>query len=116
MDTDKTLVDHGGKQARKKAGARTKYVRRTAKALKNAIESAEWKRDVRHRPADGIINIEPWRIETQPEMFQIREFVYGHKDTDLDYVKTLERKIGIVGELDPPIVIKVDGRWVCVDG
>src|SRR5262249_48880985 len=50
------------------------------------------------------------------EMFQVRRFTYGHKDTDLDYVKTLERRIGIVGELDPPVVIKIDGRWICVDG
>ena len=49
-------------------------------------------------------------------MFQVREFTYGHKDTDLDYVKKLERTIGIAGELDPPVVIKIDGTWICVDG
>jgi ParB/Sulfiredoxin domain len=96
--------------------AKQKYVRRVAKALKDAIEKAECGHDVRHRPADGIVSIEPWKIETRPEMFQIRRFTYGHKDTDIEYVKKLERTIGIVGELDAPVVIKIDGEWVCVDG
>lgn len=110
MDTDKTVSHSGRTQRNKQAAAKPKFVRRTAKTLKDGIEKAEWKRDVRHRPADGVVNIEPWQIETRPEMFQIREFVYGHKDTEPEYVKTLERKIGIVGELDAPIVIKIDGR------
>jgi hypothetical protein len=71
---------------------------------------------VLHRPADGVINIEPHRIETRPEMFQIREFTYGHKLIDIDHVKKLERTIGLLGELDPPVVIKIDGMWICVDG
>jgi len=96
--------------------AKQKYVRRTAKALKDAIEEAERRRNVRDRPADDIVSIEPWKIETRPEMFQIRRFTYGHKNTDIDYVKKLERTIGIVGELDAPVVIKIGGRWVCVDG
>ncbi len=116
MDTDRTIPNNGKTRGNKKAAAKTKYVRRTPRTLKDGIENAERKRDVQQRPTNGIVAIEPWRIETRPEMFQVREFTYGHKDTDLDHVKKLERTIGIVRELDPPVVIKIDGVWVCIDG
>ena len=93
-----------------------RYVRRTAKALQTGIADAEMSRSVRERLADGMVSIKPSKIKTRPELFQVREFAFGLKHTDKEHVKKLERAIGMVGELDPPVVIKIGGEWVCVDG
>jgi hypothetical protein len=96
--------------------AKQKYAARTAKVLKKGIADAEKYRSVRDRPADGIVKIKPSEIKTQPELFQIREFSFGLKQTDGEHVKKLARAIGTVGELDPPVVIKIGSEWICVDG
>lgn len=91
-------------------------MRRSAKALKEGIARAEKLRSLRGRPADGIISVKPFQIRMQPEVFQIREFSFGLRNTDNEFVKKLARAIGTVGELDPPVVIKIGGEWICVDG
>ena len=93
-----------------------KYVRRSAKTLKEGVARAEKLRSVRERPADGIVSVKPFQIKVQPEVFQIREFSFGLRNTDNEFVKKLARAIGTAGELDPPVVIKIGGEWICVDG
>lgn len=96
--------------------AKKAYVRRTAKALKRGVEDAERYRSVANRPVDGIVNIKPTQIKTRPELFQMREFSFGLRDTDGEHVKKLARAISVVGELDPPVVIKIGADWICIDG
>lgn len=93
-----------------------RYVKRTAKVLKTEMAIAERLRSVRKRPADGIVSIKPFQIKTLPELFQVREFSFGLKSTDTEYVKKLLRAINTVGELDSPVVIRIGKKWVCVDG
>jgi len=92
------------------------YVKRTARVLKEQMAIAERQRSVSKRPADGIVHIKPASIKMRPELFQVREFSYGLRSVDTDHVKKLERAIGISGELDAPVVIKLGKEWVCVDG
>ena len=96
--------------------AKQKYAARTAKVLKKGIADAEKYRWVRDRPADGIVKIKPSQIKTQPELFQIREFSFGLRQTDSEHVKKLARAIRTVGELDPLVVIRIGSEWICVDG
>ncbi len=94
----------------------TKYVRRDAKTLKAALAGAEAARSVHKRPPDGMVNLKPSQIRVRPELFQPRNFVHGHGTIDTEWVASLAKRIGAVGELDPPVVIKLGKDWVCVDG
>jgi len=96
--------------------AKQRYVKRTAKALREGIANAEKYRSVRERPADGVVSVKPFQIKTRPELFQVREFSFGLRQTDNGHVKKLIRAIGMVGELDPPVVIKIGTEWICIDG
>jgi ParB-like nuclease domain len=49
-------------------------------------------------------------------LFQPREFSYGARDVDPRHVGRLATLIKNLGELDPPIVVKLGKRWVVVDG
>ena len=49
-------------------------------------------------------------------LFQPREFLGGLKKTDGKTVRDLAHSIGIYGELDPVLVIKLGEEFVCVDG
>ena len=69
-----------------------KYAKRTAKALKEGIARAEKLRSVRERPADGIVSVKPFQIKTRPEVFQIREFSFGLRNTDNEFVKKLRAR------------------------
>jgi hypothetical protein len=95
---------------------KNEYVKRTAKMLKKQMAIAERARSVKNRPADGIVYLKPTSIKMRPELFQVREFSYGLRNVDKGHVTKLERAIGTVGELDPPVVIKLGREWVCVDG
>jgi len=95
---------------------KNEYVKRTAKVLKEQMAIAERQRSVKNRPADGVVFIKPNSIKMRPELFQVREFSYGLRNVDNDHVKKLERAIGISGELDAPLVMKLGTQWVCVDG
>jgi hypothetical protein len=71
------------------------------------------------QPADGrtqIVKLKPKQIIIRAELFQPREFLFGGRDTDKRHVERLARRIKNVGELDPIVVIKLGGQWVCVDG
>lgn len=88
----------------------------TAKALSEAVRKAAGQLSTRGRPPDTFVQLQPSQIKTRPELFQPREFSFGFHMTDPDHVKKLERAIGINGELDPPLVIKLGKSFVCVDG
>jgi hypothetical protein len=70
------------------------------------------------RPMTGQSNamLRPETIATRTELFQPRGFFHGMYELDNDHVKKLAREIRIKGELDPVLVVKLGGDWVCVDG
>jgi hypothetical protein len=89
-----------------------------AKALREAVEKAERQLSTRGRPTgnEAFVTLHPSEIKMRPELFQPREFSFGLRKTDPEHVKKLERRIGISGELDPVLVIKLGKQFVCVDG
>jgi len=61
------------------------------------------------------VQIKPSQITTRPLLFQPRSF--GNNNAlDAEHVKKLERRISTKGELDPPLVVRLGKKWVCVDG
>src|SRR6185437_8324462 len=90
----------------------------SAKEFKEALVKAEQQLSTDGRRADPAATVEllPSEIEMRPELFQPREFSFGLKETDPNHVKRLARAVGIQGELDPIVVIKLGKRFVCVDG
>src|SRR5262249_15184435 len=62
------------------------------------------------------VSLRTSEIKKRLELFQPREFSYGARSVDGDWVKELARRIGIHGELDPVLVIRLGKEWVCVDG
>src|SRR5215468_2760346 len=86
-------------------------VRVDAREMEQAIEQAEkeletppsqWARPV-------FVYVPLHRIETKPELFQPRRF-------DAGYVEDLAARIAQKDSIDPPLVVKIGGQWVCVDG
>ena len=68
-------------------------------------------------PPDGKtqqVQILPRLITTRPELFQPRCFWSG--SLDKEHVDDLTQRIESKGELDPPLVVKLGRKWVCVDG
>jgi hypothetical protein len=70
----------------------------------------------RGKTEPAMVDLYPEQIKTRPELFQPREFSFGLHGVDRDHVKRLKRAIETTGELDPPLVIKTGGQWICVDG
>src|SRR5512144_469541 len=69
------------------------------------------------KPPSGMletVQISLSQITTRPELFQPRGFVNGALDKT--HVKKLARRIATKGELDPPLVVKIGRKWICVDG
>jgi ParB/Sulfiredoxin domain len=89
----------------------------TALELRDAIADAE-RRFVAPDPkkARKGVKLKLGDIKVRPELFQPREFLAGLREVDPDHVNTLAQSIGIYGELDPILVIKIGDDWVCVDG
>jgi hypothetical protein len=68
-------------------------------------------------PPDGKpqqIQIPPALVTTRPELFQPRCFWQGTLDSE--HVQKLVKRINTKGELDPPLVVKLGKKWVCVEG
>jgi ParB-like chromosome segregation protein Spo0J len=86
-----------------------------AKDRRQALEEAEKQLTVRPE-GQKIIKLKPDDIGFRPALFQPREFYGGLKTTDGKTVKELADAIGIYGELDPVLVIKLGEQFVCVDG
>ena len=89
-----------------------------ASEVKEALAKAERQHTTVGRPArpDASVELLPSEVQMRPELFQPREFSFGLRATDRDHVKKLARAIGIQGELDPIVVIKLGKKFVCVDG
>ena len=69
------------------------------------------------RPPHGKnqkMQLPPNQIETRPELFQPRGFSNSFLDTE--HVDKLVKHIATKGELEPPLVVKLGKKWVCVDG
>ena len=62
------------------------------------------------------VSLRTSQIKERLELFQPREFSYGARAVNPDWVKELARRIGIHGELDPVLVIRLGTEWICVDG
>jgi hypothetical protein len=95
-----------------------RFPRITAAKRQKALAEAE-KEFARARPKQGKskhVSLRTSRIKERLELFQPREFSYGTRTVDPDWVNELARRIGIHGELDPVLVIRIDKEWVCVDG
>jgi hypothetical protein len=74
-----------------------------------ALEEIE-KRLVRRQVDEArTVELRPDEIQMMPVIFQPREFKLGLKETDTQYVERLEQRMGIVGDLDPVVVIKIKG-------
>jgi hypothetical protein len=70
----------------------------------------------RPKCASQTVNVKPRKVTSWLELFQPRRFSEGLREVDAKHVKDLSIRIGKKGELDPIIVIKIGGQWVCVDG
>src|SRR5882762_8008040 len=90
----------------------------TATALQHAVKIAETQLNTDGHPQTkpAYVDLRPDQVEMRPELFQPREFAFGAKDTDKQYVKKLAGEIETAGELDPILVIRLGEAWVCVDG
>jgi hypothetical protein len=96
--------------------AKQKRIVHTAATLNSEVTRAtkELERPTKGEPL--TVSMRPQDIDTRPELFQPRIFSHGLREVDDAHVKKLMRRIGTVGELYPVVVIKLSGRWVCVDG
>jgi ParB-like chromosome segregation protein Spo0J len=87
----------------------------SARELELAVVKAERQLKRPKGPNETVL-LMPSEIKTRAELFQVREFSFGMRETDPDHVKTLTHNIGIHGELDPITVIKLGTKYVIVEG
>ena len=85
---------------------------RRQKALKQA--EREFAKNNLKRGKAKHVSIRTSEIKERLELFQPREFSYGTSSVDGEWVKELARRMGIHGELDPVLVIRIGNEWVCV--
>src|SRR5262245_13543196 len=95
-----------------------RFPRFTAARRQKALTEAEkaFARGDLKRSKRKYVSLRTSEIKERLELFQPREFGYGTRSVDPDWVKELARRIGIHGELDPVLVIRLGKEWVCVDG
>jgi hypothetical protein len=91
-------------------------MKQTAHTLSNAVRRAEKELQRPHETDALVINVRPSDVETRIQLFQPRMLTHGGHLVDAKHVKKLSRTIGTKGELDPILVVKLRGSWVCVDG
>ena len=89
-------------------------ISRTSSDVARALTEAE--QQLKQPPSGKRekVFIRPVQIVTRPELFQPRGFYKG--ELDAGFVKKLAGWIATKGELDPPLVVKLGKKWVCVDG
>jgi ParB-like chromosome segregation protein Spo0J len=91
--------------------------RQTAQTLSKAALRAERELLRPNEQEARTIEVMPGAVETRPELFQPRMLTHGGRVVDARHVKKLAKRIGNTGaELEPVVVVKLSGRWVCVDG
>lgn len=95
-----------------------RFPRHTAARRQKALAQAgqEFAQSKVKRGKRTHVLLQTSEIKERLELFQPREFSYGARSVDPDWVKDLARRIGIHGELDPVLVIRIGKEWVCVDG
>ena len=95
-----------------------RFPRITAAKRQKALAEAEkeFARSRKKRGKSKHVSLRTSDIKERLELFQPREFSYGTRSVDPDWVRELARRIGIHGELDPVLVIRIGSEWVCVDG
>lgn len=91
-------------------------IRRDASVVAQELKKVEATIQRPPENKEAIVSLKPSQIFTRPELFQPRTFSAGLREHDSGYVKKLERRIKIEGELDALTVVKLDGIWTCVDG
>jgi hypothetical protein len=94
--------------------AKKATISRTPDDIALALMGAE--RELKQPPSGKreTVQISPRQIVTRPELFQPRGFSKGTLDTG--FVTKLVKRIAARGELEPPLVVKLGRKWVCVDG
>ena len=95
-----------------------RFPRNTAGKRQKALVQAEteFARSDLQRGKRKHVSIRTSDIKERLELFQPREFSYGATSVNPEWVRELARRIGIHGELDPVLVIRLGKAWVCVDG
>jgi hypothetical protein len=95
-----------------------RFPRYTPARRQKALEKAEndFSRAHLKRGKRKYVSLRTSAIKERLELFQPREFSSGARSVDGNWVKELVRRIGIHGELEPILVIRLGNAWVCVDG
>ena len=95
-----------------------RFPRHTAARREKALAEAQkaFARADLKRGKGKYVSLRTSQIKERLELFQPREFSYGARAVDPNWVKELARRVGIHGELDPVLVIRLGKEWVCVDG
>src|SRR5690242_17546698 len=87
---------------------------RTAAERQKAFEEATATFEAAPEPG-RTVTVEPAHIVTMPTLFQPREgSLISH--TNWEHVHKLRKHVAHVGELDAPVLVRIAGQWVCVDG
>jgi hypothetical protein len=95
-----------------------RFPRFTAARRQKALAQAEkeFAKNNLKRGKAKHVSIRTSEIKERLELFQPREFSYGARSVDPEWARELARRIGIQGELDSVLVIRIGNEWVCVDG
>jgi ParB-like nuclease family protein len=88
----------------------------SATTLANAARRAEGELRQPQENEARVFEVRPADIETRTELFQPRMLTHGGREVDPKHVRKLSKRIGNKGELEPVVVVNLNGRWVCVDG
>ena len=89
-------------------------ISRTPRDISLAVAEAERELVLPSNGKNQKVQLSPTQIVTRPELFQPRGFANGFLDTE--HVANLVKHIATKGQLEPPIVVKLAKKWVCVDG
>lgn len=95
-----------------------RFPRITAAKRMRALEEAEeaFANADKKRGNKRFVQLRTSEIKERLELFQPREFNYGARSLNPEWVKTLAQRMSIHGQLDPVLVIRLGEQWVCVDG
>jgi len=66
--------------------------------------------------APVFVQVPPQDIVERLELFQPRRPGWGTRTLETDHVNSLKTRIIRKGELDPPLVVRLAGKWTVVDG
>lgn len=103
---------------RSREAVRSEAADKSARAMNTALREAtkDFTQDDRPKSTQRFVKLTADQITTRPGLFQPRLMTVWHWDVDAAHVKELTGRIKQRGELDPILVMKIGGTWVCVDG